>query len=162
MQIEKASAAVRQSLNRKMRKMDSTEEQGVSHDHHHEALEECKIDKHRLRTVTLINLAGMMERMDEQASQQLPPLHHAGVWCTPDSSAHVLQKQSSFASVSCLLLRSCQLSIMPWARHLMRPQRHWATSRSQGRWSRHLHHLLGALQVRVNATQAKPDLTPCT
>ncbi len=69
MQIEKASSAVRQSLNRKMRKMDSTEEQGVLNDHYHETLEECKIEKHRLRTVTLINLAGVMERMDEQASQ---------------------------------------------------------------------------------------------
>ena len=69
MQIEKASSAVRQSLNRKMRKMDSTEEQGVLNDHHHETLEECKIEKHRLRTVTLINLAGVMERMDEQVSQ---------------------------------------------------------------------------------------------
>ena len=72
MQIETASAAVRQSLNRKMRKMDSTEEQGDLHEPHHETLEECKVDKHRLRTVTLINLAGVMERMDEQASQHCP------------------------------------------------------------------------------------------
>lgn len=72
MQIEKASAAVRHSLNRKMRKVDSAEEQGVLHEHHHETLEECKVDKHKLRTVTLINLAGVMERMDEQASQHFP------------------------------------------------------------------------------------------
>ena len=124
MQIEKASAAVRQSLNRKMRKMDCTEEQGVSHDHPHEALEECKVDKHRLRTVTLINLAGMMERMDEQASHQMPHSHHAGAWCTLDSSANVPAEASPFSHLSRLLYRSCRLSIMPWARHLTRPQRH--------------------------------------
>ena len=69
MQIEKASAALRNSLNRKMRKMDNTDEQGASHEHRNDTPEECKIDKHRCRTVTLINLAGVMERMDEQASQ---------------------------------------------------------------------------------------------
>ena len=82
MNIEKASSSVRQSL--KMRqKMEGQEEPGPSHDHHSGALEEKKYDKHRLRTVALINLAGMMERMDEQARQkhslrittQYPPAH---------------------------------------------------------------------------------------
>ncbi|CAL5229213.1 g12496 [Coccomyxa viridis] len=54
--------------------MDSTEEQGVLNVHYHETLEECKIEKHRLRTVTLINLAGVMERMDEQI---LPAVYNA-------------------------------------------------------------------------------------
>jgi len=94
MNIEIASSSVRQSL--KMRqKMEGQEEPSPSHDYHSGVLEEKKNDKHRLRTVALINLAGMMERMDEQASHKHPlmitvqnPPAHLTSSQSPDSSKY--------------------------------------------------------------------------
>jgi hypothetical protein len=68
MNIESASSSVRQSL--KMRKSDSPDEECYPIDHHSVSQDmdgDKNFHEYRLKTVTLINLAGMMERMDEQA-----------------------------------------------------------------------------------------------
>ena len=61
-----------------MRKADSPEGESSPSDHHSVSQDmdgDKKFHEHRLKTVTLINLAGMMERMDEQARHE--GTHHS-------------------------------------------------------------------------------------
>ena len=67
-----------------MRKSDSPDEEYYPSDHHSVSQDmdgDKKFHEHRLKTVTLINLAGMMERMDEQARHE--STHHSSHGSVP-------------------------------------------------------------------------------
>ena len=109
-----------------MRKQDAPEGSSVSQHHHSEAPDDNILQRHRLRTVALINLAGMMERMDEQA-RLLHNLSYAQTVCVqgPSGVSRVLVHLKLIAGQ--LLCRFCLLSTMLWAKPLMPPLQLWAT-----------------------------------
>ena len=98
MNIESASSSIRQSL--KMRKQDAPEGFNASQQLvHSETPDDNSLQRHRLKTVALINLAGMMERMDEQARL----LHNL----------FVAQMISAVTPVGCLQVQSASKAAAP-------------------------------------------------
>lgn len=120
MNIESAAGSIKGSL--KMRKMESDTEEAVrfiptppsSATQGEQVGDEKDFKAQRIRTVALINLAGMMERMDEQVSTQQHWKSGVPIVCSMNRP---------------LLLwhRFCLRSTTLLARRLMQRPRSWVT-----------------------------------